>query len=411
MTVYQPGDFRPFNFSIFQASIPKLRKQWLFYDLLSADSITGQVDGCLMSLHKPQTISRTNETEQERESQRGSRWKTMSRFRVDGVNIDHIQNQSDLTGPLSWILSSRFDVVMDIKFPKDLSDDVDINTIISEIVENLTIAVSGDPFPLNNEEGDEGPIPGQSRLSGPAIEAPVTTVGPGADRAREAKQKQMELEEEKFKEENDWREQRRRRWRDRMRRIRERRNGNSSPRNQLEESESLDSEGHQQNQEKDDDSSRREKENDRSLTIPPSPSVVIDMDVRFKDTKAAVPLFTRDISYKNNAFVRPIVAFMNAHKVSRRMAAREVSSSSSLMKVLLIHDLLFCLAVISTDSDSCSLPYRNGSREFRAEIRKMFAHTSKLIFLLFSNSHRFRANSMDLLTWVKLDFYLWCLKR
>ncbi len=45
MTVYQPNDFRPFNFSIFSAHIPKLRKQWLFYDLLSADSITGQVDG------------------------------------------------------------------------------------------------------------------------------------------------------------------------------------------------------------------------------------------------------------------------------------------------------------------------------------------------------------------------------
>jgi distribution and morphology protein 31 len=47
--------------------------------------------------------------------------------------------------------------------------------------------------------------------------------------------------------------------------------------------------------------------------IPP-PAVVIDMDVRFKDIKAAVPLFTTDISYSTNAFVRPIVAFMNANK-------------------------------------------------------------------------------------------------
>lgn len=83
VTVYQPDHFRPvslshwmynsidciltldslrqYTFSIFNADIRKLRKQWLFYDLLSADSITGQVDNCLFSLHKPQSIGRTSE--------------------------------------------------------------------------------------------------------------------------------------------------------------------------------------------------------------------------------------------------------------------------------------------------------------------------------------------------------------
>ena len=56
VTLYQPGDFRAFNVSIFHARIPRLRAQWLFYDLLNADSITGQVDGCLFSLHKPQSV-------------------------------------------------------------------------------------------------------------------------------------------------------------------------------------------------------------------------------------------------------------------------------------------------------------------------------------------------------------------
>lgn len=74
VTVYQPNDFRPFNFSVFSARIPKLRKQWLFYDLLSAEAITGQVDGCLFSLHKPQSISRTVEKENQMIH---SKWKTM----------------------------------------------------------------------------------------------------------------------------------------------------------------------------------------------------------------------------------------------------------------------------------------------------------------------------------------------
>jgi mitochondrial distribution and morphology protein 31 len=40
------------------------------------------------------------------------------------------------------------------------------------------------------------------------------------------------------------------------------------------------------------------------------PRVIIDMDLRFKDVKAAVPIFTNDLSYVNNALIRPIVAFV-----------------------------------------------------------------------------------------------------
>lgn len=39
-------------------------------------------------------------------------------------------------------------------------------------------------------------------------------------------------------------------------------------------------------------------------------NVVIDVDLRFRDLKAAVPLFTSELSYVNNALIRPIVAFM-----------------------------------------------------------------------------------------------------
>ncbi|SPO22432.1 related to MDM31 - Mitochondrial inner membrane protein required for mitochondrial morphology and inheritance [Ustilago trichophora] len=271
VTVYQPNDFRPFNFSIFSAHIPKLRKQWLFYDLLSADSITGQVDGCLFSLHKPQNISRT--VEQDREMIH-SKWKTMSRMRVDGVNFDHIQNQSDLTGPISWILSGKFDVVADIKFPRDLDDEADINTIIIEVLDNLTAALSGEP----NRNHDDDPIPGQHRLSGPAIEAPVSAVGATAERVRK------ENEEA-------------------------RRQGRDPPARADRQAAQQRQQGHNPSTaEKSIESSPQPKS-----TIPP-PTVVIDMDVRFKDIKAAVPLFTTDISYSTNAFVRPIVAFMNANK-------------------------------------------------------------------------------------------------
>ncbi len=76
VTIYQPGDFRPFNMSVFAARLPRLRKQWIFYDILSAESITGQIDGCLFSLHKPQSIGKT--TQRERDLNK-SRWDLMVR--------------------------------------------------------------------------------------------------------------------------------------------------------------------------------------------------------------------------------------------------------------------------------------------------------------------------------------------
>lgn len=39
-------------------------------------------------------------------------------------------------------------------------------------------------------------------------------------------------------------------------------------------------------------------------------NLIIDIDLRFRDLKAAVPIFTNELSHVNNAAVRPIVAFM-----------------------------------------------------------------------------------------------------
>jgi hypothetical protein len=61
ITVHQPGGFRPFPMSIFRAEMREFRKQWLFWDMLHAESIVGQFDGSLFSLHRPQAMGRTNE--------------------------------------------------------------------------------------------------------------------------------------------------------------------------------------------------------------------------------------------------------------------------------------------------------------------------------------------------------------
>jgi distribution and morphology protein 31 len=315
VTVYQPGDFRPFNLSIFEAQMPKLRRQWLFYDILSADRITGQVDGCLFSLHKPQSIGRT--TGREREITAG-RWKTLSRLRIDGINFDHIQNQSHVHGPVSWILSGKFDVVADIKFPKDASSDIDINVIISEMLDNLSHAVAGEGPRNGLGSVDEGPIPGQHRLSEPAIQAPVTTVGPAAEGAWRKRERELEL----LREENNAKKHSRG-WRKEMDNAAEAVNASRGGNENTVDRETTPREPHMADSAEEANESVREALVDEvgeelaAETMAVSPhaaSVVIDLDVRFKDIKAAVPLFDSDLTYRTQTFVRPIVAFMNANQ-------------------------------------------------------------------------------------------------
>lgn len=155
--------------------------------MLSADSIVGQVDNCLFSLHKPQSIGRTSE-----DDLRDGSWKRMvgrpseiikhvlernsccsiqSRFRVDGVAIDHMQSSSD-NGPLSWITSGKADLVADIRFPREPGDDIGINTIIGDIVDNLDTALRSPPSTRPDDR-----IPGRPRLAGgKALEAPTASL-------------------------------------------------------------------------------------------------------------------------------------------------------------------------------------------------------------------------------------------
>jgi distribution and morphology protein 31 len=42
--------------------------------------------------------------------------------------------------------------------------------------------------------------------------------------------------------------------------------------------------------------------------------LVMDLHVQLNDVRAAVPIFNKDLSYVNNAMIRPIVAYVNSRK-------------------------------------------------------------------------------------------------
>ncbi|GAA5937106.1 mitochondrial distribution and morphology protein [Sporobolomyces koalae] len=272
VTIYQPENFRPYTFSIFNADIRKFRKQWLFYDLMSAESITGQVDNCLFSLHRPQSIGRTSE-----EDLKDARWSRMSRFRIDGVPIDHMQSASD-TGVMSWVTSGRLDLVADIRFPRQ-DTDLDLSALVADLVDDITDRLRDhrDPTGLKNDGRER--IPGRGSLTRDALKAPER------DRSAINQQRsEKELEE-------------------RRQALRFKREVKASYHGlDEEEEEELLKKWELEGGDEEDFDDEQDK------------IVSIDLDLRFKDLKAHVPYFTSNLSYVNNALIRPIVAFINSNR-------------------------------------------------------------------------------------------------
>ena len=120
VTVYQPENFRPFNVSIHLCELPRLRKQWLLYDFLSANVISGSYDNAMFAIHPRQDHSYTSTRPTNGSREDGgeiSHWKKHARFRIDGLNIDHLNRGVD--GMFAWIKEGKVDIVSDMMFPSD----------------------------------------------------------------------------------------------------------------------------------------------------------------------------------------------------------------------------------------------------------------------------------------------------
>ena len=56
--------------------------------------------------------------------------------------------------------------------------------------------------------------------------------------------------------------------------------------------------------------------------------MVMDLRIHLNDVRASVPIFTRDLSYINNALIRPIVAYINSRRTFIPLNCRVVKMSS-----------------------------------------------------------------------------------
>lgn len=143
VTVHQPGGFRPFSVSIFSCELPQLRKQWLFYDFLSASHMSGSYDGSLFTIH-PRQIHGVSAAENGRPNDDGtpSAWKKFSRLRIDGLKIDHLNR--GVEGPFGWIYEGNVDVVADVMFPAE--SDEGIGKVVAEFYDKMEEAVTSNRY-------------------------------------------------------------------------------------------------------------------------------------------------------------------------------------------------------------------------------------------------------------------------
>ena len=221
VTVHQPRNFRPFSVSIFTCELPQLRRQWLFYDFLSANVMSGSFDESLFTIHPRQMhgYTGTHHSNGIEENGKAEPWKKHSRLRIDGLNINHLNR--GVEGPFSWIHEGNVDIVADIMFPAD--NDESIAKVMSDFYDRM--------------------------------EATVTSNGNG--------------------------------------------HGNDKSTTINNDSINYDTTLHKSHQPSSDDDKR---------------FLVMDLRIHLNDVRATVPLFTKDLSYVNNALIRPIVAYINSRK-------------------------------------------------------------------------------------------------
>ncbi|KAF2810427.1 uncharacterized protein BDZ99DRAFT_508858 [Mytilinidion resinicola] len=230
VTVYQPNNFRPFSVSIFSCDLPQLRKQWLFYDFLSANMMSGSFDNSLFTIHPRQTHNYTGaQLTEGRETENGISWKKHSRIRIDALSIDHLNRGYE--GPFSWIHEGNVDIVADIMIPNENDDS--IAKFMSDFYDRVeaTVTSNGNRAVIDNSDGKE--------VQQPLSPTEAVTGEP---------------EDNRF--------------------------------------------------------------------------IIMDLRVHLNDVRASVPILTSDITYINNALVRPIVAYINSKKTFIPVNCRVVKRAS-----------------------------------------------------------------------------------
>ncbi|KAL9546377.1 hypothetical protein MBANPS3_006694 [Mucor bainieri] len=261
VTVYQPHGFRPYPISIFQAQLDRFRKQWLFYDLLCATSIIGAFDKCLFSVHSPQLEKSVLEQSGHIDSPKAG-------FRSHDIYHYYPFKKPDPNGVVVGGESTRFGVLTDNDMRKQGYKRKSRLRIDGVNIDHINRGVEGPPGWITSGTVD---ISADIYIPQEAVEADSTEL---------LRQLVYEL----------------------------------TDRIELSQPVILGAGNGEEilvvgGQREEKPKKKKKTEEDTNAK-----KFVMDMDFRFKDTKASVPLKTPELSYLNSAMVRPVVGYISRNK-------------------------------------------------------------------------------------------------
>lgn len=253
VTVHQPAGFRPFPVSIYSCELPQLRKQWLFYDFLSANHMSGSYDGSLFTIH-PRQVHGVAANDNGAHVDNPTAWKKFSRLRIDGLKIDHLNR--GIEGPFGWIYEGNVDIVADVMFPADVEDG--IGKVVAEFYDKMEEAVTSNRYlRMLDNNGARARQAEADSIDDPRLGISVDLDAPETRPLSFQQPSGQPLTPDALA-------------------------ANLSPDEEAEEAPSY---------------------------------LVMDLRVHLNDVRAAVPLFNNPhMSYVNQALVRPIVAYINAKR-------------------------------------------------------------------------------------------------
>ncbi|KAI7880248.1 mitochondrial distribution and morphology protein family 31/32 [Lichtheimia hyalospora FSU 10163] len=274
ITVYQPNGFRPYPISIFQAQLDQFRKQWFFYDILCATSIVGAFDKCLFSVHTPQLEKSILEQSGHIDSKKVG-------FRSHDIYHYYPFAKPDPNGVVVGGETAQFGVLTDQGMRKQGYKRKSRIRIDGVNIDHINRGLEGPPGWITSGIVDTCAdiyIP-QEASEADSTELLRKLVYELTDSIELPQPVMLGA-------------------------------GNSD--------DLLVVGGGNSN-----------KQEQQQLKKEEPKKFVMDIDFRFKDTKASVPLTTPDLSYINNAMVRPVVAYINRNKTIVPIKCRVVLDLSN----------------------------------------------------------------------------------
>ncbi|KAJ3138797.1 Mitochondrial distribution and morphology protein 31, mitochondrial precursor [Physocladia obscura] len=315
VTVKNPEGSRPYNVSVYSARLGLFRQQWMLYDIMCAESIVGAFDNCLFSVRKWKVGGNNNGQLQVDPKNLGAE---MSHCKINGLPIEHFS--STVTGPFSWITNGSIDIDFHFLFPQHQDDQIfaqirqefdQVKYIAMDKLEELRERYQKSGVIVSSDEKAEAKL---KRTGGVLSQSGITDSGMRAL-----------MKENVVSSTNPLRTLRPLKMTT-PKKVRDERTG-------VEYIEA-DAEAEEDNQLIETYEPRQYPsrytvgQNQMSPEFKPSVEDTAGINesgapqllfmhwaICLNDLKASVPLSTPHISYMNNALIRPIVGYMNSHRV------------------------------------------------------------------------------------------------